>query len=127
NLYRYDIAAAHWETLANQNFPVMVNNAVALDEQNRLFFTAGYSPAFSAITSLLYMYQPASGTIQKIVPPRQISIGFGAAMVADRHGHLYITQGFMSAGKPRALAGRGWDEYHAASGPLLARAPVPAG
>ena len=127
NLYRYDIAAAHWETLANQNFPVMVNNAVALDEQDRLFFTAGYSPTFSAITSLLYMYQPASGTIQKIVPPRQISIGFGAAMVADRHGHLYITQGFMSAGNPRTLAGTGWYLYDIASGQWHVLAPLPAG
>jgi serine/threonine protein kinase len=32
NLYRYDVAAAHWEMLTVQNFPGMVNNAVALDE-----------------------------------------------------------------------------------------------
>ncbi len=127
NLYRYDIAAAHWEMLSNQNFPVMVNNAVALDEQNHLFFTSGYSPGISVITSFLYMYQPATGTLQKIVPPSQVSIGFGAAMVADHHGHLYITQGFMSAGNPRTQAGTGWYLYDIASGQWHVLAPLPAG
>ncbi len=36
-LYRYDIAAAHWEMLESKDFPGMLNNAVALDEQNHLF------------------------------------------------------------------------------------------
>ena len=42
NLYRYDIAAAHWEIVVHDNFPSMVNND-NMDEQQTLFFTAGYS------------------------------------------------------------------------------------
>jgi len=50
NLYRYDIAAARWQVVASGNFPGMVNNAIALDEQNHIFFAAGYSPDVNAIT-----------------------------------------------------------------------------
>src|SRR5260370_36830278 len=96
NLYRYDVAAARWQIVASENFPGMVNNAIALDDQNRLFFIAGYSPDVHALTSLLYLYRPSDGVIQKIISPAQVSIGFGSAMLADRQGHLYITQGFVS-------------------------------
>ncbi|MFL5624372.1 MAG: protein kinase domain-containing protein [Ktedonobacteraceae bacterium] len=105
NLYRYDIAAAHWQILASENFPGMVNNAVALDEQGHLFFTAGYSSDVYALTSLLYMYEPFSGRLQKIVPSPPVSLGYSAMVIADQHGHLYITQGFTHAGDPHTLAG----------------------
>src|SRR6266571_2304624 len=126
-LYRYDIAAAHWETVMNKNFPSMVNNAVALDEQNDLFFTGGYSPDTHAVTSLLYKYQPSDGTLQKIVPPAQIPIGFGAAMIADQQGHLYITQGFMQAGNPHVLASTGWYRYDINNQQWHTLAPLPTG
>jgi serine/threonine protein kinase len=127
NLYRYDIEAAHWEILENNHFPGMGNNAAALDEQNRLFFTAGYSPDTFAVSSLLYMFQPANETLQKIVPPAQVSIGYGAAMVADQQGHLYITQGFMAAGNARELAGTGWYRYDIASGQWHILSQLPQG
>src|SRR2546423_1867184 len=87
----------------------------------------GQSTHITLITSFLYMYQPCTGTLQKIVPPSQVSIGFGAAMVADHHGHLYITQGFMSAGNPRTQAGTGWYLYDIASGQWHVLAPLPVG
>ncbi len=126
-LYRYDIAAAHWEMLGSKDFPGMLNNAVALDEQNHLFFTAGYSPDLNVVPSLLYMYQPTDGTLQKIQPPAQVPIGFGAAMVADHHGHLYITEGFLQAGSPHVSAGVGWYRYDIASGAWHSLAPLPVG
>src|SRR5258708_4983506 len=127
NLYRYDIAAAHWEMLANANLPGMVNNAVALDERDHLFFTAGYSSDVYAITSLLYMYEPISGKLQKIVPPPPISFGYSAVMLADQHGHLYITQAFMRAGNPHTLAGTGWYRYDIATGAWHVLSPLPLG
>ena len=126
-LYSYDIAAAHWEMLESKDFPGMLNNAVALDEQNHLFFTAGYSPDLNVVPSLLYMYQPTGGTLQKIQLSTQVPIGFGAAMVADHHGHLYITEGFLQAGSPRVLAGTGWYRYDIASGVWHSLAPLPVG
>lgn len=126
-LYRYDIATAHWEKITNNNFPRMVNNAVAQDEQHDLFFTAGYSPDLFKVSSLLYMFQPATGQLQTITPPTQESIGFGAAMVADQQGHLYITQGFMQAANPHTLAGTGWYRYDIATGQWHTLAPLPIG
>ncbi len=127
NLYRYDIAAAHWEILANGHFPGMGNNAAALDEYNHLFFTAGYSPDTYTVTSLLYMFQPTNQTLQKIVPPASVSIGYGAAMVADQQGHLFITQGFMTAGNAHGLAGTGWYRYDIASAQWHVLASLPQG
>ncbi|HLX40912.1 MAG TPA: serine/threonine-protein kinase, partial [Ktedonobacteraceae bacterium] len=126
-LYRYDSTTAHWDKLADASFPRMVNNAVAQDDQHNLFFTAGYSPDQSAVSSLLYMYQPTTGQLQKIVPPAQDPIGFGGAMIADQQGHLYITQGFMKAGNPRTLASNGWYRYDSASGQWHTLAPMPLG
>ncbi len=126
-LYRYNIASAHWETLAIDNFPGMVNNAAALDEQGHLFFTAGYSSDTYAVTSLLYEYRPALATVQKITPPASMPIGFGGAMIADQHGHLYITQGFMQAANPNASAGTGWYRYDISTGQWHQLAPLPVG
>ncbi|MEO8972922.1 MAG: protein kinase [Ktedonobacteraceae bacterium] len=126
-LYRYDSTTAHWDKVADANFPRMVNNAVAQDEQHNLFFTAGYAPDQFAVSSLLYMYQPITGQLQKIVPPAQDPIGFGGAMVADQQGHLYITQGFMKAGNPRTLASTGWYRYDISTGQWHTLAPMPIG
>ncbi len=126
-LYRYDTSMAHWDKVADANFPRMVNNAVAQDEQHNLFFTAGYSPDLGMVSSLLYLYQPATGQLHKIVPPAQNPIGFGGAMVADQHGHLYITQGFMKAGNPRTQAGTGWYRYDIATNQWHLLAPMPVG
>ncbi len=126
-LFRYDIAAAHWETVESKGFPGMGNNAAALDEHNDLFFTVGYSSDTYAVTSLLYMYRPTDGTLHKIVPPGNISFGFGGAMLADQQGHLYITQGFMIPGVPRVQAGRGWYRYDIATGQWHTLAPLPLG
>lgn len=127
SLYRYNIAAARWETLATDNFPGMVNNAAALDERGNLFFTAGYSSDSYAVTSLLYAYRPAQASLQKIVPPAQMPLGFGAAMIADQQGHLYITQGFMQAGNPTTSAGTGWYRYDIATRLWRQLAPLPQG
>ncbi len=126
-LYRYDVAAARWQAVTNGNFPGMVNNAVALDEQNQLFFAAGYSSDVYAVTSLLYMYRTSDGVLQKIVPPAGVSIGFGVAMVADQQGHLYMTQGFLKPGDPQARAGTGWYRYDIASGHWQVLTPLPIG
>jgi len=127
SFYRYNIASARWETLASGNFPGMVNNAAALDERGNLFFTVGYSSDSYAVTSLLYEYRPAQATLQKIEPPAQMPVGFGAAMIADQQGHLYITQGFMQAGNPAASAGTGWYRYDIATGHWRQLAPLPLG
>ena len=126
-LFRYDIAAAHWEIVKSTGFPGMGNNAAALDEHNDLFFTVGYSSDTYAVTSLLYMYRPSNGTLRKLVPPASISFGFGGAMLADKQGHLYITQGFMIPGNPRVQAGRGWYRYDIVTGQWHALAPLPMG
>ncbi|MBV9230952.1 MAG: hypothetical protein JOZ18_16700, partial [Chloroflexi bacterium] len=127
NLYRYDIATAHWETLINEHFPGMVNNAVAADGQGHLFFTAGYSPDTHTVPSILYMYQTSDGELRKITAPDQMPIGFGGAMFADQQGHIYITQGFIKAGDPNALAGTGWYRYDIATGQWHLLAPLPRG
>lgn len=126
HLYRYDIAAAHWETSTNTQFPGMVNNAVAVDASGRLFYTVGYSTDTYAVTSLLYAYQPGSDTIQKIVPPAQVTLGFGSSIVADTQGHLYITQGFTQSGATQQ-AGTGWYRYDIATGLWHVLTPLPAG
>ena len=127
NLYRYDIAAAHWETVVARTFPGMVNNAVAMDEQHNLYFTIGFSSDLYAITSGIYQYQPTTGVLKQITPPLSTPIGFGAAMLADQHGHLYIAQGFMTAGNPHGLASTGWYRYDIASGQWHTLAPLPSG
>jgi hypothetical protein len=74
------------------------------------------------------MYQPGTGTVQKITPPPQIPTGFGTAMLADQQGHLYLTQGFMRAGVARVaqgIAGTGWYRYDIATGYWNPLAPLP--
>jgi len=132
NLYRYDVAAASWQVVVSGDFPSMVNNAVALDEQNNLFFVPGYSSDNNAVSSLLYEYPLDDGqdgiqNLQKIITPAQVSIGYGAAMLADQQGHLYITQGFIRPGAPQARAGTGWYRYDIASGQWHILAPLPVG
>lgn len=126
-LYRYDIAAAHWESIASAGFPIMGNNAAAVDESQSLFFTGGFSADTGKITQALYMYSPTRGTLQKIVPPVQAFIGFGSTMLADQMGHLYITEGFSTPGDLQAQAGAGWYRYdiHRATWEILS--PLPTG
>ena len=126
HLYRYDIMAAQWETSANTQFPGMVNNAVAVDPSGRLFYTSGYSTTSYAVTSLLYMYSPATDTVQRIVPPSGVALGFGNSMTADTQGHLYITQGFTQSGASQR-AGTGWYRYDIATGQWHVLAPLPIG
>ncbi len=126
HLYRYDIAAAQWQTSANAQFPGMVNNAVVADTSGRLFYTSGYSTTTYSVTSLLYMYQPANDSVQKIIPPPQVTLGFGDSMVADTQGHLYITQGFTQSGDNQQ-AGTGWYRYDIATGQWHILAPLPIG
>ena len=126
HLYRYDIDAASWEIVSN-DFPAMVNNAAAVDEQANIFFTAGYSPDTHMAVSALYIYQPKNGLLQKINAPAQIRLGFGNSMLADQQGHLYITQGFMQAGNPYARAGIGWYRYDIATQQWYQLASLPAG
>lgn len=128
-LYRYDIAAALWENVSVPGFPTMGNNAAAVDEHQRIFFTGGYSADAHAVVSALYMYNPQSNKLQKITPPSQVHLGFGNSMIADQEGHLYVTQGFTTPGNPHALAGTGWYRYDIANGQweVLAALPVGAG
>ncbi len=125
-IYRYDIAATQWETLSNAQFPGMVNNAVVADESGRLFYTAGYSTTTFSVTSMLYMYQPTTDTVQRIVPPSPVALGFGSSMVADSQGHLYITQGFLHSGNGQQ-AGTGWYRYDIKTGQWHVLAPLPVG
>lgn len=126
-LLRYDIAAAHWEILTSKDFPIMGNNAAALDESKRIFFTGGYSTDTQAVQSLLYIYQPGNGRLAKIVPPARVALGFGGAMLADHQGHLYMTEGFLTPGNPQVLAGTGWYRYDIASGQWHLLTPLPVG
>jgi hypothetical protein len=125
-LYRYDIAATHWERVATAGFPFMGNNAAAVDENSSIFFTGGFSVDTGKVTQALYMYSPARNTLQKITPPLQAFIGFGGSMLADQMGHLYITEGFSSPGNLQAQAGTGWYRYdiHTARWEILAPLPV---
>lgn len=127
NLYRYDIAAARWENVTGKNFPGTVNNAAVTDDQGHIFFTGGYSSDTYRVVSLLYQYHLQDGTLQKIVPPAQMPLGFGGSMLADRQGHLYMTQGFMSAGDPQAQAGMGWYRYDIGSSRWHLLKPLPVG
>jgi serine/threonine protein kinase len=126
-LYRYDIAAARWESITVPGMPTMGNNAAAVDAHQRIFFTGGYSSDTHALASILYLYDPLLNTVQKITPPAQIHLGFGNAMIDDQQGHLYITQGFTTPGNPHALAGTGWYRYDIASGQWEALAALPVG
>jgi serine/threonine protein kinase len=125
--YRYDIMTAHWEPVNVAHFPGMLNNAVAQDEHGQLFFTAGYSTDNYKVSSLLYMYQPASGRLRTISMPAHVSIGFAATLLADQQGHLYLTQGYQKAGDPSAQAGTGWYRYDIATGTWHTLAPLPVG
>lgn len=127
NLYRYDILAARWETLNTPHLPGTLNNAMVTDEQGHLFFTAGYSTDTYTVVSALYIYQIATNSVSKIIPPAQMSIGFGGSMLADQQGHLYITQGFMTAGRPETRASTGWYRYDIASQQWHRLAPLPQG
>ena len=126
-LYRYDIAAAHWESTTNTSFPAMGNNATAVDSNSSIFFTGGFSFDTGKITQALYMYSPTRGALQKIFPPLQAFIGFGNAMFDDQAGHLYITEGFSTPGNLRAQAGTGWYRYdiHTSTWEILT--PLPTG
>lgn len=126
-LYRYDIAAAHWESAASADFPAMGNNSAAVDENSSIFFTGGFSFDTGKVTQALYKYSPATGTVQKILPPVQAFIGFGTAMLADQTGHLYITAGFSTPGNLQAQAGTGWYRYDIRTGTWEILAPMPAG
>jgi hypothetical protein len=111
-LYRYDIAAARWESVASAGFPIMGNNAAAVDENQSLFFTGGFSADTGKVAQALYMYSLATGTLQKILPPVQAFIGFGSTLFADQMGHLYLTGGFATPGDRQAPAGTGWYRYN---------------
>ncbi len=126
HLYRYDIAASQWE-IVTSNFPGMFNNSVVLDGQNNFFFTGGFSSDNQVVTTLLYKYQPDSGTLQKIVPPNTVVFGYGGSMIADQQGHLYITQGFMQVFGAHAFAGTGWYRYDIAQDQWTILAPLPVG
>lgn len=126
-LYRYSIATAQWQVITKDGFPGMVNNAVAEDERGDLFYTVGYSTDSYAVVSQLYLYQPTTNMLRKIMPPAQITIGFGASMLADQQGHLYVTQGFLKSGDTHAQAGTGWYRYDIASGQWQQLAPLPHG
>ncbi|HLG64154.1 MAG TPA: protein kinase [Ktedonosporobacter sp.] len=127
NLYYYDIMAARWERVSSVRMPGMLDNAAAVDGQGRIFFTTGYSTDSYTVTPTLFMYQPASGALQSITPPPQISPGFSGAMLADQQGHLYIAQGFTKGGDPQAMAGRGWYRYNSNTGGWNVLAPLPIG
>ncbi len=127
NLYRYNIKAAHWETMSTSHFPGMINNAATVDEQGHIFFTGGYSSDTYTVTSLLYIYNPGTGLLQKIVPPAQMPLGFGGSILADRQGHLYITQGFAHPADPNAQAGIGWYRYNIATAQWNQLATLPVG
>lgn len=125
-LYRYAIAAAHWEKVNLASFPTMGNNAAAVDQQGDLFFTGGYAPDQGIIPESLYMYQPASNMLHSLTMSAQMPVGFGGSMLADRQGHLYLTEGFLVPGSPNTQAGIGWYRYDIASGLWhnLAKLPV---
>lgn len=127
NLYRYNIAAARWEVVMHDSFPSMVNNAAIADEQQTLFFTAGYASESYRVSSLLYSYQPDKNQLKKIEPPAQIRPGFAGSLLADHKGHLYLTQGFMRAGDPHTLAGNGWYRYDIATDHWQRLANIPRG
>lgn len=128
-LYRYSPATGSWEKLNLPAFPGMGNNAAAVDGRGNLFFTGGYIPGTGLISPTLYMYRPASNTLSALPIPARLPPGFGGAMLADQHGHLYLSEGFLTPGAPAALAGSGWYRYDIASGVwhVLARRPGGAG
>jgi serine/threonine protein kinase len=126
-LYRYDIAAAHWENVNSAGFPAMGNNAAAVDENSSLFFTGGFSVDTGKVAQALYMYSPSRGALVKVLPPVHAFLGFGGAMLADQMGHLYITEGFSTPGNLQAQAGTGWYRYDIRTGTWEILAALPAG
>jgi serine/threonine protein kinase len=125
SLYRYDIQAAHWETV--DHFPGMVNDAAAVDEQGHLFFTTGYSSDTYTVSSQLSIYDPGTAFLKKVAPPSLMPLGFGGSILADRQGHLYISQGFLRAGDGHALAGTGWYRYDIGTAQWHQLSPLPVG
>lgn len=126
-LYRYIIATARWEKVPVANFPLMGNNAAALDQHGDLFFTGGFSPSQNTVSATLYLYQPATDTLSALDVPPQLPLGFGGSMLADGQGHLYLTEGFLTPGTPSAQAGTGWYRYDIASGLWHNLASLPVG
>jgi serine/threonine protein kinase/N-acetylneuraminic acid mutarotase len=126
-LYRYTVATARWEKLNLASFPLMGNNTAALDEQGNLFFTGGYSPDQGTVSETLYLYQPANNTLRTLYVPQDLPLGFGASMLADQQGHLYLTEGFLTPASPAAQAGAGWYRYDIASGLWHSLAGLPVG
>ncbi|HLI68441.1 MAG TPA: protein kinase [Ktedonobacteraceae bacterium] len=126
-LYRYTIATARWEKVPVANFPLMGNNAAALDQHGNLFFTGGFSPGQNKVSATLYLYQPATNTLSALPVPPQFPLGFGGSMLADGQGHLYLTEGFLTPGVPSAQAGTGWYRYDIASGLWHNLASLPVG
>lgn len=126
-LYRYDIATAHWKKVAVANFPLMGNNAAAVDEHEEIFFSGGYSPALNTVSEHIYEYQPVNNVLKSIDVSPELPLGFGGSMLADRHGHLYFTEGFLLPGDPSTLAGLGWYRYDIASGLWHNLAALPVG
>jgi serine/threonine protein kinase len=126
-LYRYDIAASRWD-IAESNFPGMFNNVIVQDKQQNLYFTAGYSPDSNIVVTLLYKYQPSTGTIQQISPhSQQIVFGYGGSMIIDQQGYLYLTQGFMQPIYSYTSAGTGWYRYNTTLDQWDVLASLPAG
>jgi serine/threonine protein kinase len=125
-LYRYDIEAAHWDVV-NDHFPGWVNNAATVDEQGTIFFTTGYSSDTHHVLSVLWQYQPTSGALRKILPPTTLTFGFGSALLADQQGHLYLSQGFLTAGNPHTQAGRSWYRYNIIKKKWHQLSPMPVG
>jgi N-acetylneuraminic acid mutarotase len=115
-LYRYTPGSAHWDTINVANFPVMGNNAAALDQQGNLYFTGGYSPDLGTIVQVLHMYQPSDNTLHTLYVPAQLTLGFGNSMLADHEGHLYLSEGFTTPGNPNTQAGTGWYRYDLSTG-----------
>ncbi|MGH2496031.1 MAG: DUF1668 domain-containing protein [Ktedonobacteraceae bacterium] len=126
-LYRYDIAAAHWESITSADFPIMGNNTAAAAANSTIFFTGGFSSDSGKVVSALYMYSPIKGTLEKILPPVQAFIGFGSTMLADQMGHLYITAGFATPGNPQAQAGTDWYRYDIDTATWEILTPLPTG
>lgn len=125
SLYRYDIRAAHWEMVSH--FPGMINNAATVDEQGHIFFTTGYSSDTYVVSSLLSIYDPGTAFLKKVAPPASMPIGFGGSILADRQGHLYISQGFLRAGDGHAQAGTGWYRYDIGTAQWHQLATLPVG
>ncbi|GHO53972.1 protein kinase domain-containing protein [Ktedonobacter robiniae] len=129
HLYRYDISSGRWEQAPTTNgaFPGMLNNAIAHDTYGNLLFANGYSTDTYSVSSALYQYQLADGSLNKIIPSQDIPLGFGLSMLTDQQGDVYLTQGFSKAGAGQTVAGTGWYRYTPHTGQWQALAPLPQG